>query len=96
MPRESDYPVLLPGQSLVISLDATMRLSDGQIDWSGSQGLLGYWNVTRSAAPYRFRLRYRQMESTTGPFQGQFGTSTGLWVGEGTTDAVTLPIKFAD
>jgi hypothetical protein len=56
VPRESDYPLLLPGQSLVISLDATVTLQDGELDWQGSDGLLGFWKITRSAAPYRFRL----------------------------------------
>jgi hypothetical protein len=96
MPRASDYPVLLPEHSLIISLDASIELGDGQIAWKGNQGLLGNWNVSRAASPYRFRLRYSQLESMVGPLQDQPGTLSGFWIGEGTTEAVMLPEKFAD
>lgn len=94
-PRESDYPLLGPGQSLMIPLDAIMTLQEGQIHWKGSDGILGFWQITRSAGPYRFRLRYRQMQQTVGPFEGLSGSLSGIWVGDSTTATVDLPLKFA-
>ncbi len=94
-PRESDYPLLGAEQSLIILLDATMTLQEGQLHWKGSDGILGFWKITRSAGPYRFRLRYRQTQQTVGPREGLSGTLSGIWVGESTTATVELPLKFA-
>lgn len=93
-PHDSDYPLLDPGQSLTIPLDATLTLQEGQLHWKGSDGILGFWQITRSAGPYRFRLRYRQTQQTVGPLEGPSGTLSGIWVGESTTATVDLPLKF--
>ncbi len=94
-PSASNYPLLPPGQSLVVALDGTMQLHKGEIDWRGSQGILGYWKVTPTAGPYRFRLHYLEVQATAGPFDDQTEVLSGVWTGEAVTDAVGLPVKFA-
>jgi hypothetical protein len=92
--RASDYPLLLPGQSLMIPLDGTMSYRGGQLNWKGSDGLIGFWKIKPPAAPYRFRLRYRQAERSMNDVEGGPGTINGIWTGEAATDTVGLPLSF--
>ena len=95
-PLVSDYPLVPAGESLVIPLDASLMLQGGELDWKGSDGVLGFWKIARAGAPYRIRLRYRQMQTAAGPFEGSSETLNGLWNGESATAAVELPLKFVD
>jgi hypothetical protein len=95
-PHASDYPLLPPEQSIVFSFNAMIGLHGDEIDWKGEQGVIGYWKVTQSAAPYRLRLRYRQSEVTVGPLDNEPEFLAGLWIGELVTDGIELPIKFAN
>lgn len=94
--RDLDYPLLLQGQTLVIPLDGTMSYRGGQLNWKGIDGLLGFWRLTRSAAPYRFRLKYRQVEQSLSNIEGRPGTISGIWTGEAATSAVDLPLNLGD
>jgi hypothetical protein len=95
-PQLSDYPMLLSGHSLVIHVDATMTLRGAQLDWKGSDGTLGFWNVSRASAPYHFRLKYSQRQRTAGPFEVGSQSLNGIWIGEAVTDVVDLPLKLAN
>ena len=96
MPLPSDYPLLPPGESLVIPLEGVMKFRSGQVNWQGNDGTMGHWKVTRVAAPYRFRLRYRQIEASVDLPESQPEVLGGLWTGEMVTESVDLPAKFGD
>jgi len=88
----SDYPLLAPGHSLVITVEATVAIKGGQLDWKGSDGILGFWIVAPASTSYRFRLKYNERQATAGPFQAGSQLLSGIWTGEGVTDAVDLPL----
>ncbi|HYI29069.1 MAG TPA: hypothetical protein VD863_14615 [Bradyrhizobium sp.] len=94
-PRESDYPLLDPGQTLTIPLEGILTFQGSKLEWRGSDGNLGFWNIVEMSGPYRFRLAYRQMQPTAGPFEGSSETLSGVWFGEHRTNAVDLALKFA-
>jgi hypothetical protein len=88
-PLATDYPQLLPGQSLEISVDATLSFQSAEeLDWKDSDGTLGFWKIAQSAAPYRFRLRYLN-QSAADPAGGG-----PVWTGEAATRDVALPLRF--
>jgi hypothetical protein len=92
LPRVADYPLLPPGRSLVLPLEATLMLRTGQLEWHGSDGTAGLWNVVRAEAPYRLRLHYRQTDATVGPLEKDDGVLHDLWVGEARTKSVEVPL----
>lgn len=88
----SDYPLLPPGQSVSIALDAVVRLNDRELDWRGGDGEHGLWHVQPSNAPYRLRLRYRQTQAaaTSDVSSGKLST------GDAATGSFALPLKLAN
>jgi hypothetical protein len=96
LPRAADYPLLPPGRFLVLPLEATLMLRTGQLEWHGSDGTAGYWNVVRAEAPYRLRLHYRQTDAMVGPLEKEDSTLHGLWIGEATTKSVEVPLGLFD
>jgi hypothetical protein len=94
IPQVTDYPLLAPGQTLVISVDGTMTLRGTQIAWRGGDGTLGFWKISRASPSYEVRLIYRQTEKIAGPIGANAETLDNLWTGEGVTSAVILFVKF--
>jgi hypothetical protein len=92
----SDYPLLAPGDSLVIPLPATLTFSNDQLNWKGEDGILGFWKVSSVRAPYRLRLHYRQKEAAVGPIGAGSETLRALWTGETVTQSISLPLQFAN
>jgi hypothetical protein len=86
---ERDFARVSPGRATVISIAASLRLNDHDLIWQDDTGLLATWRLSRRAAPYRLRLRYRADSAAT-PASGG-----APWPGEAVTNAATLPIGFA-
>jgi len=92
----ADYPLLSAGQSLLIPLVGTLTLANGQLNWKGGDFILGFWKVSPTNAPYRLRLQYQQTETVVGPLDAGSRIVRGIWTGEAVTDAVVLPLQFAN
>jgi hypothetical protein len=89
----ADYPLLAPGQSIVIPLVGTLILTNGHLNWKGDDSILGFWKVSLAHAPYRLRLHYRQEEATVGPISASSETLRGLWTGDIVTESSPLPLQ---
>lgn len=79
VPRAEDAVSLLAGGRLEILVSGRLKALDGRLEWSGADGVTGFW--TLGAAPHRLRLRYRAPTS-----------APGLWPGSGVTQAMRLPV----
>jgi hypothetical protein len=92
----ADYPSIAPSQSMEISLDAVLRVRDGELGWLGSDGLSGTWPLESASGPYSLRLHYRQTAATA--VRPADGTSPlhGLWVGDATTNAIEIRLGRPD
>jgi RNA polymerase sigma factor (sigma-70 family) len=92
-PTEADCPLIGPGKSVTLPIDAALSWQSGAIRFGGGDGFGGWWHFD-GLRPGRYRLRvaYRNKDASV-RLPGKEELLEGIWTGEVATPFADVSLR---
>ncbi|NER03708.1 MAG: hypothetical protein F6K17_14340 [Okeania sp. SIO3C4] len=90
-PKESDFPLVMPGESVTLFLDGILSWQNNKLQIRGSDGFGGVWYFNNlEAGTYKFRFLYQNYQAARPISKAEEQVLEGIWIGQVATPFVEV------